>query len=237
MENHEWASLEDALKKSVNKNDTFYYDYEANLILTIEGVGKEKHEYSKNQEETFSSIHSWMCQQKIRETYAVNAHRAVHLPPFCSPLLYPDDYKIMEQNKRVLRHGVNVNYDTVEFPIPEESDMRHTEVIFNMAKKAIDMFQEEPTALILFPEVWLPKIEAMYCFRFCSGTANSPSEFNTETLRQYFREINPCFNITVCTVAEKEKPYYKGDQKFSKERKIGVLFTYARLISSKDVSY
>jgi hypothetical protein len=143
----------------------------------------------------------------------------------------------MEQNKRVLRHGVNVNYDTVEFPIPEESDMRHTEVIFNMAKKAIDMFQEEPTALILFPEVWLPKIEAMYCFRFCSGTANSPSEFNTETLRQYFREINPCFNITVCTVAEKEKPYYKGDQKFSKERKIGVLFTYARLISSKDVSY
>jgi len=229
MKSIEWSSLENALKKCVNNNDTLYYDFEANLLLTIEGLGKEQDEYSKNQEETFSSIYSWKCQQEMQEIYAINAHMKLHFPPN-NGVFAPDNYKLMEENKRILLRGVNVNYDTVEFPDPEQADSRHAEAIFNMGKKAIEMFQAEPTALIVFPGKWIPKIQAMYDFRIISGNANSRSEFNTETLRLYFRDINPYFKITVCTVKETQKVFYKGDPKFINQRKIAVLFTYANLI-------
>lgn len=132
-------------------------------------------------------------------------------------------------DKALLLRGVNINNDEIEFPGCEWELKRHTEIVFMIAKKAIKMFQAEPTALILFPNVWLPKIQTMYDYSITAGGYDIRSPYNNATLRLYFRDINPNFNITVCTVAEREKPFYSGNPEFNQERKIGVLFTYAKL--------
>jgi hypothetical protein len=86
--------------------------------------------------------------------------------------------------------------------------------LFEITLNAIQRFQENPSAIVLFPNLIIPDsriIEGWY----------GPiwSIYNAYTLSHHFRDINPWFNVRVVSISEISKG-------FNFQRKIALHFTY-----------
>ena len=91
--------------------------------------------------------------------------------------------------------------------------------LFEVAQVAIEAFQESPTALVLFPKLRVSDARVM------GGWYGSPwGDHNANSLRTYFREINPWFDIRIVSIRESER-----SQNSPEQRQIAIHFTYKAL--------
>ena len=221
MTNSDWKTLADTIKDCRNSGGTLHYNYDNALGRMIDHCSplntfpnREDPCYRVNDaNETLAAIDNWIKIQKHREDTSIVTNAQL--------LLNADDQNAkknilsdMYENKCLLVRPVyNLFWSQ---PFPSKNRLEMTKVLFTMACAAIDEFQKNPTALILFPDPIINNIKVF------GGFYGSPwSYYNNRSLRLKFRTINPHFQIHVCTVWESER--FPG---WSDQRKVGVMFTY-----------
>jgi hypothetical protein len=226
MNSAEWSALADALKQCLNSNGTLHYDYDARLDQTIGRYApancdtfdspKAVDYRCKDRQEVEAAIDRWIKVQQRTEGTCIITHAQLELER--------DDEKAKTEimarlgaEGKMLVQGVHKVTDLREFPDWQEDRPLQAKALFNVGVRAMEVFQQKPTALVLFPNLTIPDS------RVFGGFYGSPwSTFNNRSLRAKFRNANGHFQIHVCTVAEREeRPFSRPSS-----RKVGVLFTY-----------
>jgi hypothetical protein len=223
MENQEWLNLGEALKRCLNQNGSLHYNYDARLAQMIEPCSpkngnsftRDRSYNTKGREETHQAIDAWVKDQQSLEDTVICTHAQLELEEDSEEARKGIVPRLIEEKKLLSRGVAHVN-GLWQFPDWDVPRPAQAKALFDVAAKAIEIFQEEPTALVLFPELTIPDA------RVFGGFYGSPwSNFNNRTLRLKFRKLNPHFEIHVCTVWERG-----GFDTTS--RKVGILFTYTK---------
>lgn len=221
MENQEWLNLGDALKKCLNQKGTLHYNYDARLAQMIEPCSpnnnnsftRDRSYNTKGHEETHQAIDAWIKDQQRLEETTVYTHAQLELEQDDEETRKGIIPRLIDEKKLLSRGVAHVN-DVWQFPDWDTPRPDQAKALFDVASKAIEVFQQEPTALVLFPELTVPDS------RVFGGFYGSPwSTFNNRTLKLKFRKLNPHFQIHVCTTWERNS--FDGSS-----RKVGILFTY-----------
>lgn len=226
MNGTEWSALANALKQCLNSNGTLYYSYDARLDQMI-GIfapanrgtfdnPKTMDYCCKDQQEVGAAIDCWVKLQQRTEDTCIITHAQLELERDDEEAKTEIKVRLSAEGKMLVR-AVHAVTDMREFPDWQEDRSLQAKALFNVGVRAMEVFQQKPTALVLFPNLTIPDS------RVFGGFYGSPwSTFNNRSLRAKFRNMNGHFQIHVCTVAEHE------DHSFSQpnSRKVGVLFTY-----------
>lgn len=227
MNSVEWSALAGALKQCLNSDGTLYYNYDARLDQII---GK----YAPTNGDTFDSqrvagyrcndrqgaeaaIDRWIKAQQQTEDACIITHAQLELERDDEEAKMEIEVRLGAEGKMLVQ-GIHAVTDMREFPGWHENRSLQAKALFNVGVRAMEVFQQKPTALVLFPNLTIPD------GRVFGGFYGSPwSTFNNRSLRAKFRNTNGHFQIHVCTVAEREQ--YPFSSRPS-SRKVGVLFTY-----------
>lgn len=222
MQTIEWSALTAALKRCLNSRGTLVYNYDAVLFREIaryapanciRGTSPQEADYQpKDREETLLAIEKWAEVMRGNEDTVIVTNAQLELQKDDEVAKMRILPKLIEEKKLLVR-GVTEVTDMTEFPSSETTDRpKLAQSLFDVAVRAIEVFQDTPTALVLFPNLTIDDP------RVFGGFFGTPwSTFNNRTLRLKFRNVNPHFQISVATVHERET---------SGTRKVGVLFTY-----------
>jgi len=226
MKKTEWSALTEALQRCLNSRGTLDYNYDAGLANEIAryaptnyicGTSPQKSDYRpKDRDETLLAIANWSKAMQDEEDTVIITNAQLELQEDDEAAKERILPKLIDE-KKVLVRGVTEVKDVKEFPSWRTTDRQQlARSLFDVAVQAIEVFQDTPTALVLFPNLTIDDP------RVFGGFFGSPwSTFNNRSLRLKFRNTNPHFQINVATVKEN-----KGGDDASDSRKVGVLFTY-----------
>ena len=206
MNTQEWESLENVLRKCVNSFGSMYFEDRTGVGEIIAPLAIENNPMTKyhiqdlargfGREHNSRLIRQWIKSQQEIE-------RRITSDKFVSGVTYFDDIR--------------------EFPRWPALQTEQAEALFNLCIRAIEFFQEQPAAMILFPNLVIHGSRALYWFE--SLVHRSGYELHGTALRQRFRNINPGFNLHVVSVSEIPAKHELLNYE-EERRKIGVLFTY-----------
>jgi hypothetical protein len=200
----EWTNLGRTLKNCVKYRNTLHFDYDARLAQIIEPYYHENLDpidYPDGLGIPYRNIDGLKWEAAIDRW--IKAQR---------------DFECKREESTLLVRGVTEVNDVRNFPDWKSPRQKQAKALFDVASRAIEIFQQTPTALVLFPNLRLPDS------RVFGGFYGSPwSTFNNQSLCMKFRDINHHFQIHVCTLSERR---FRGS--FLDEREIGILFTYVK---------
>ena len=228
MNTTEWQRLQTALGGCLNSGGTFHYNYDGRLGQIIEpyapnnfSLFPQKPDYeTQGEDETLAAIENWVKQSQYTEGSHVTTLAQIHFGED-----YDDSSKekilplLIEQHKVLERGVVEL---TPETPKGLQAKMRYEYAggLFELGWMAVEEFKKSPVAFVRFPDITIEDI------RVFGGFYGSPwsNPHNSRTLRMRFLEVNPHFEIHLCTTGE------FGDSDmgpgWGSKRKVGVLFTY-----------
>ena len=222
----EWSTLTGALKKCLNSSGTLYYDYDGRLngiISRYAPANCDVFDHPKVQDyicndskESIAAIDRWVKVQQQTENTCIVTHAQLELERSDESAKFEIQARLGTEGKMLVQ-GVHTVTDMCEFPDWQEDRRVQAKALFDIGVRAMDVFLEKPTALVLFPNITISDN------RVFGGFYGSPwSTFNARTLKAKFRNMNGHFQIHVCTVNKSGGLYYTEHDSC----KVGVLFTY-----------
>jgi hypothetical protein len=227
MDQQHWDDIEAVIIDSRNyKYDgpslRFHYNYDGGFQNALSYLDKSKSfgPYDYKECKTNDDVRSWVSREKDIERTMVGSHRSLNI---CNTGIDLKGLELETQlisEKKILASGVK-RLPEVDTFLPWNSNRpKLVQNLFEIAQIAIEAFQQNPTALILFPN-----LEITDC-RVLGGWYGSPwGNHNANSLSTYFREINPWFNISIVSIGEIENGK-------SPDREIAIHFTYKGLYNS-----
>jgi hypothetical protein len=227
MDQQQWDDIESVILRTRNRDSTnagskFSFNYDGGFQNALSYLHRPKafEPFERKECKTNDDARSWISREKDIESSMISSHRSLII---CNTGIDLKGLELETQlisQKKILASGVK-RLPEVDTFLPWDSNRpKLVQNLFEIAQIAIEAFQQNPTALILFPN-----LEITDC-RVLGGWYGSPwGNHNAYSLSTYFREINPWFNIRVVSIAEIENGK-------SPDRKIAIHFTYKGLYNS-----